>query len=251
MKAFLFPGQGAQYVGMGRSLYESFPAARAVFDRANELLGFDLARTCFEGPEAELTRTDVSQPAILTCSVAALAAMGNAPCDAAAGLSLGEYTALVCAGAIDFDQAVPLVHDRGKFMQEACEAQSGTMASIIGLDRQKVNEAVSRASDAGTVAAANFNCPGQIVISGEIPAVEKACAAAKQLGEFVGKRALSEHDLHRSVAQHNRDACGGVDRVQGQVGAAGLEDAQDADDDIDAALHAKPDHRVGVHPQRT
>ena len=182
MTGFLFPGQGAQYVGMGRSLCERFPAARAVFDRANKLLGFDLAKICFDGPAEELTKTDISQPAILTCSIAALAAMGNPPAAAAAGLSLGEYTALVGAGAIDFDQAVPLVHDRGRYMQEACDLRPGTMASIIALDRAKVEQAIHEASPAGTVAIANINCPGQIVISGEVAAVEKACEIAKQLG---------------------------------------------------------------------
>jgi len=182
MTGFLFPGQGAQYVGMGRSLCERFPAARAVFDRANKLLGFDLAKICFDGPAEELTKTDISQPAILTCSISALAAMGNPPAAAAAGLSLGEYTALVGAGAIDFDQAVPLVHDRGRYMQEACDLRPGTMASIIALDRAKVEQAIHEASPAGTVAIANINCPGQIVISGEVAAVEKACEIAKQLG---------------------------------------------------------------------
>jgi len=182
MIAFLFPGQGAQYIGMGRSLYEGFPAARAVFDRANSLLGFDLAKVCFDGPADELTKSDISQPAILTCSMAGLAAMGNPPAAAAAGLSLGEYTALVAAGAIEFDQAVPLVHDRGRYMQEACGRRPGTMASIIALDRPKVDQAIREASPAGTVAVANVNCPGQIVISGEAGAVDKACELAKQLG---------------------------------------------------------------------
>ncbi|HUW35330.1 MAG TPA: ACP S-malonyltransferase [Planctomycetota bacterium] len=182
MNGFLFPGQGAQYVGMGKSLCERFPAARAVFERANRLLGFDLARICFDGPAEELTRTDISQPAILACSMAALATMGNTPCTASAGLSLGEYTALVSAGAIDFDLAVPLVHDRGRWMQEACDERPGTMASIIALDRASVERAVGDASAAGTVAIANINCPGQIVISGEIAAVDKACEIARQLG---------------------------------------------------------------------
>jgi len=182
MNGFLFPGQGAQYVGMGKSLCERFPAARAIFERANRLLGFDLARICFDGPAEELTKTDISQPAILACSMAALAAMGNPPCTASAGLSLGEYTALVSAGAIDFDLAVPLVHDRGRWMQEACDERPGTMASIIALDRASVERAAADASAAGTVAIANINCPGQIVISGEIAAVDKACEIARQLG---------------------------------------------------------------------
>ena len=182
MNGFLFPGQGAQYVGMGKSLCERFPAARAVFERANGLLGFDLAKICFDGPESELTRTDISQPAILTCSIATLAALGNPPCHATAGLSLGEYTALVCAGAIGFDSALPLVCDRGRYMQQASQERPGTMASIIALGRAKVDQAVAEASQAGIVAVANLNCPGQIVISGEVQAVDKACEIAKAMG---------------------------------------------------------------------
>jgi len=169
-------------VGMGKGLYEEFSAAREVFDRAGELLGFDVAKVCFDGPEEELTRTDVSQPAILTCSIAALRAMGSPACDAAAGLSLGEYTALVCAGAIDFDEALPLVRDRGRYMQQAAEERPGTMASVLGLGREQVEEAVRLAADAGIVAAANFNSPGQVVVSGEADAVDRVSQIAKEMG---------------------------------------------------------------------
>jgi len=182
MNAHIFPGQGAQYIGMGKTLYESFPAAREVFDKADKLLGFDLAKVCFEGPLDQLTRTDVSQPGILTCSIAALRAMGNPPCDAAAGLSLGEYTALVCAGAIDFDEALPLVRDRGRYMQEAAEEHPGAMASVLGMERPKVDAIVERAAAAGVVAVANFNSPGQIVVSGEAAAVDEVCRLAKEAG---------------------------------------------------------------------
>jgi len=191
MKAFLFPGQGAQYVEMGSSLYERFPAAREVFDRANRLLGFDLARVCFEGPETELTRTDISQPAILACSIAAWRAMGSPDCAAAAGLSLGEYTALVCAGAIDFDEAITLVRDRGAYMQQAALEHPGTMASILNLDRAQVADVVARAQAAGIVAEANFNSPGQIVVSGETPAVDMACEVARSMGARVVKLSVS------------------------------------------------------------
>lgn len=182
MNAHIFPGQGAQYVGMGKSLCEKFPAAREVFEAANRLLGFDLAKVCFDGPIEELTRTDVSQPCILTCSIAALRAMGNLPCHAAAGLSLGEYTALVCAGAIDFEEALPLVRDRGRYMQEAALERPGTMASVLGMDRSKVEDIVARAAAAGVVAVANLNAPGQIVVSGEGAAVDEVCRLAKEAG---------------------------------------------------------------------
>jgi len=182
MKAFLFPGQGSQYVGMGKGLYDGFSAAREVFDQAGELLGFDIARICFDGPEEELTRTDVNQPAILTCSIAALRAMGSPECDATAGLSLGEYTALVCAGAIDFEEALPLVRDRGTYMQEAADQRPGTMASVLGLERRQVEEAVTQAADAGIVTASNFNCPGQVVVSGEAKAVDKVLQIVKEMG---------------------------------------------------------------------
>jgi len=182
MKAFLFPGQGAQYVGMGKTLCDRFPAAREVFDLANSLLGFDLAAVCFNGPAEELTRTDVSQPAILACSIAAFRAMGSPAFDAAAGLSLGEYTALVAAGALDLEEALPLVRDRGIYMQQAADQHPGTMASVLGLDREKVEEAVARAASAGVVTAANYNSPGQVVVSGEAAAVDEACRIAREMG---------------------------------------------------------------------
>lgn len=187
MKAFLFPGQGAQYVGMGQTLHERHPAAREVFDLANRALGFDLAAICFNGPEEELTRTDISQPAILACSIAALRAIGTTSFDAAAGLSLGEYTALVAAGAIDLEEALPLVRDRGTYMQQAADRHQGTMASIIGLSDTQVQQAVDQAASAGIVTAANFNSPGQVVVSGEENAVDEACRIA---GEMGCKRAL-------------------------------------------------------------
>jgi len=170
----LFPGQGAQTAGMGQDLAEHYPSARAVFDQANEALDLELDRLCFEGPLEELSRSDVAQPAILTVSIAAFSAMqeeAGASLDpvATAGLSLGEYAALVAAGAVDFRTAVSLVRTRGLAMQEACEANPGTMYSIIGLEDHQVEQACdsARKQTGGGVWPANYNCPGQLVISGE------------------------------------------------------------------------------------
>lgn len=186
--AFLFPGQGAQFVGMGADLCGKFPAAAEVFDRANGILGFDLKQVCFNGPEEELRKTSVSQPAILVMSVATLSAMASVlgdrmpKCEAAAGLSLGEYTALVAAGVLRFEDAVRLVERRGAFMHQASLERPGTMASIIGLDDDAARAVCKEAGAAGIVEAVNFNCPGQVAISGEPAAVKAASELALKRG---------------------------------------------------------------------
>ena len=180
--AFVFPGQGAQAVGMGRDLYESFPAAAAVFDQADRVLGFPLARLCFEGPETELVQTVNAQPAILTVSFACLQAArshGSLPAaDFMAGHSLGEYTALAAAGVLDFKDAVYLARERGRLMHLAGQATPGGMAAVIGLD-PSVLENVCRESGAYI---ANLNCPGQIAISGAEANLVQAMELAKAAG---------------------------------------------------------------------
>ena len=186
--AFLFPGQGAQTTGMGRDFAESFPSAARVFEEAGRTLGWDVAARCFEGPQEELDRTSVSQPAILTTSVAIVAALREAgagqvlECAAAAGLSLGEYSALVMAGALNFTDALRLVQQRGRFMEEACAQNPGAMASVIGLDDEIVEALCAQAREVGMVVAANFNCPGQVVVSGARDAVARLSDLARERG---------------------------------------------------------------------
>ncbi|HKL09838.1 MAG TPA: ACP S-malonyltransferase [Clostridia bacterium] len=181
---FLFSGQGSQYIGMGKDLIEKYKSSKDIFDEADEALEMDLTKMVTEGNQDELNLTENTQPAVLTTSMAALKAAeekGLKP-DVVAGLSLGEYTALVAAGALAFAAAVKLVKKRGRYMQDAVPQGKGTMAAIIGLDEEKVQEAVDEAKQYGIVECANFNCPGQIVIGGEIEAVEKASALAKEKG---------------------------------------------------------------------
>ena len=189
MKAFVFPGQGAQFVGMGKDLYESNALAKELFDKADETLGFKITDIMFAGTDEQLKETKVTQPAVFLHSVIQALCLGEAfnP-DMVAGHSLGEFSALVASGALSFEDGLKLVAARANAMQKACEANPGTMAAIIGLSDEKVEEVCASVStDNNIVVAANYNCPGQLVISGNIDAVNKACEKMKEAG---AKRAL-------------------------------------------------------------
>jgi [acyl-carrier-protein] S-malonyltransferase len=186
MKAYVFPGQGAQFPGMGKDLYENSTIAKELFESANQILGFNITKTMFEGTAEELKQTEVTQPAIFLHSVILSKAIGNdfKP-NMVAGHSLGEFSALVANGALSFEDGLKLVHQRALAMQQACEAQESTMAAVLGLDDHIVEEVCEQTS--GIVVAANYNCPGQLVISGEVDAVKNACETLKERG---AKRAL-------------------------------------------------------------
>lgn len=182
--AFIFPGQGAQYVGMGKEIAEEFKSADEIFDQASESLGFDVKKMVFEGDEDTLKITENTQPAILTTSIACLQPLleNGITANVAAGLSLGEYSAHVLAGTFNFKDAVSIVKKRGKYMQEAVPIGVGTMAAVIGLSNEDVIECCEKASEYGIVEPANFNCPGQVVVAGEVKAVEKLVELCKEKG---------------------------------------------------------------------
>lgn len=183
--AYVFPGQGSQFPGMAKDLYETNAVAREMLEKANEILGFRITDIMFEGTAEDLKQTRVTQPAVFLHSVVLAKCLAEFRPDMVAGHSLGEFSALTAAGAMEFEDALKLVAIRAEAMQKACEAVTGTMAAILGLDTQKIEEIC--ASCEGTVVAANYNCEGQVVISGEMASVEEACAKMKEAG---AKRAL-------------------------------------------------------------
>jgi len=183
--AYVFPGQGSQFPGMAKTIVEQHEKARNLVQQANALLGFDLSSIMFNGTEEDLRRTDVTQPAIFLHSILAYITLENPKPDMVAGHSLGEFSALVAAGALSFEDGLRLVAARANAMQKACEIQPGTMAAILGLDDEKVGAVCAGIQD--VVVPANYNCPGQLVISGSVKGIELACAALKEAG---AKRAL-------------------------------------------------------------
>ena len=235
--AFLFPGQGAQVVGMGEDIVQSFPVAAAIYEKANEITGFDLRKLCFEGPAEQLNSTTISQPAIFTTSAAILEVLrtnsttSSITADITAGLSLGEYTALYAAGLLSFEDGLVLVHKRGQAMQEAADTTNGAMVGIIGLDEEKVHQLCSEASEGDLIVPVNFNCPGQIVVSGSVSACERAerlaekygaikavrlevagafhtemmSSAAKKLGEALSNCEISEPSEIKTIANINAE----------------------------------------------
>lgn len=207
--AFLFPGQASQYVGMGKDLVEHHARAKELFERANEIMGVDLMRICFEGPAEELTQTRYTQPAIFVHSVAIAELTGITPA-AAAGHSLGEYSALVAAGALSFEDGLRLVKKRGELMQEAGTRSPGTMAAVISAETVLIAEVCTEASEAGIVQAANFNSPGQVVISGSLAGVDKAMELLKARGVRIVKKLPVSGAFHSPLMQYAQDELGDV-----------------------------------------
>lgn len=234
--ALIFAGQGAQTVGMGKDLAAAFPTAQAWFDRANAALGYDLTSICFNGPEGDLTKTENAQPGIFLVSWVAFELLKEKvpvlKFDATAGLSLGEFTALTAAGAMKFEDGLRVVRQRGRFMQEACEATKGGMAAVIGLDEAPTREACAEAG----VVLANLNCPGQLVISGEAEKIGKACEIAKAKG---AKRAIP---LPVAGAYHSPLMASAQPKLQAELALAKLSTPHvPVISNVNAQPHTTPD----------
>ena len=196
MKAFVFPGQGSQYCGMGRDIYENFPVARTMMEKANELLGYSITDIMFSDNEEELRQTKYTQPAIFLHSIVVAALLGGKDITMTAGHSLGEYTALCFAGSIGFDDALRIVAKRGDLMQNAGRQNPGTMAAIIGMPDNALETLLAEAGLAGIIQAANFNSPGQVVLSGDIAAVKKAVELAPSKGARMAKELVVSGAFH-------------------------------------------------------
>lgn len=199
--AFIFPGQGSQYVGMGKDFYESDAASKQLFHQADEILGFQLSKICFDGPEEELRQTQNTQPAIFIHSIVVLRKLAAVKPDLVAGHSLGEYSSLVAASVLSFEDGLRLVRLRGELMQRAGEEQKGTMAAIVGLSPEIVEDLCREASETGIVQPANFNSPGQIVISGSISGVQKGIDIAKQRGAKLAKQLVVSGAFHSPLME--------------------------------------------------
>lgn len=238
--AFLFPGQGAQSVGMGQQLVQLLPAAKSLYDRAADVLGYDLAKLCFEGPEEDLDSTIYSQPALFVTSLAAVEQLRSEQpdvvlsCEAAAGLSLGEYTAMVFAGVMDFESGLAVVQKRGEAMQEASDATPSGMVSILGLERVQVEQIVSEARGDDVLAVANFLCPGNIAISGTNTALERAAELATGAGAIKAVPLAVAGAFHTPIMQgavgRLADALAGVPMSPPKIPVVSNVDAQPHDD---------------------
>lgn len=214
MKAFVFPGQGAQLIGMGKDLYEKYDEAKKLYDRANEILDMDISKICFDGPKEDLDLTPNCQPAILLTSCACLEVLKNNNADFnpdfVAGLSLGEYTALVAAGSISFEDALRTVRKRGQLMQEAADQNPGGMASVIGLKREACEELLKECVGDDILVLANFNCPGQVVFSGHHAAVDRVVEQAKGKGARMAVKLAVSGAFHSPLMQPAADGLAAV-----------------------------------------